>query len=69
MEAGTLAGGHHAAGAPAAGVKPSRGLAKWLFTTDHKLIGVMYMWLAFFFFAIAGIFALLIRTQLFAPGL
>ena len=69
MEAGSLAGGLHGAGAPAAGVKPGGGLLKWLFTTDHKLIGVMYMWLGFIFFAIGGIFALLLRTQLFAPGL
>ncbi|HSQ60069.1 MAG TPA: cytochrome c oxidase subunit I, partial [Acidobacteriota bacterium] len=49
--------------------KPRAGLMKWLLTTDHKLIGVMYIWLGFIFFAVAGILALLIRTQLFAPGL
>jgi cytochrome c oxidase subunit 1 len=70
MEAGTMAGaaGAHGANAPAAHAKPS-GLAKWLFTTDHKLIGVMYLWLGFIFFAVGGLFALLLRTQLIAPGL
>src|SRR5512144_2230222 len=69
MEAGTivarpLAG--HGAHAPA---KPRTGIMKWLLTTDHKLIAVMYIWLAFFFFAVAGIFALVMRAQLSAPGL
>jgi cytochrome c oxidase subunit 1 len=49
--------------------KPRTGILKWLFTTDHKLIGVMYIWLAFFFFAVAGAFAMAMRAQLSAPGL
>ena len=69
MEAGTLSGGLHGAHEAGAAAKPRAGLLKWLLTTDHKLIGVMYIWLGFIFFAVAGIFALLIRTQLFAPGL
>jgi cytochrome c oxidase subunit 1 len=69
MEAGTLAGGLHDAHAGGSHVKPRTGLLNWLLTTDHKLIGVMYIWLGFIFFSIGGIFALLLRTQLFAPGL
>ena len=69
MEAGSMAGGLHGAHAPAAGMKPLTGIQKWLFTTDHKLIGVMYMWLAFTFFSVGGIFAILLRTQLIAPGM
>jgi len=67
MEAGTMAAGH--GGHAASGAEPRSGILSWLFTTDHKKIGVMYMWLAFTFFCIGGIFALLLRTQLFAPGL
>jgi len=68
MEAGTLAGGHPLAHGHMA-AKPRTGILKWLLTTDHKLIGVMYLWFSFTFFAIGGIFALLMRAQLAAPGL
>ena len=40
----------------------------WLFTTDHKRIGIMYMVTAFFFFVLGGIAALTLRTELAAPG-
>ncbi|WP_217914514.1 cytochrome c oxidase subunit I [Miltoncostaea marina] len=36
--------------------------------TDHKVIGIQYMVAVFFFFAVAGIFALLIRAELADPG-
>jgi cytochrome c oxidase subunit 1 len=42
-------------------------ITSWLTTVDHKRIGIMYIWTALVFFAIAGIFALLIRTQLATP--
>lgn len=38
-------------------------------TTDHKVIGAMYMVTAFGFFLMAGLMALLMRTELAAPGL
>src|SRR5438046_8079458 len=41
----------------------------WLTTTDHKLIGIMYMVTAMISFVIGGIFALIIRLQLSAPNL
>ena len=41
----------------------------WLTTTDHKKIGVLYMVSAFVFFLVAGLFALLLRAELAAPGL
>lgn len=44
------------------------GLWSWLTTVDHKRIGVMYMISVFTFFAIGGLFALLVRLELFAPG-
>ncbi|GAA4528031.1 cytochrome c oxidase subunit I [Brachybacterium paraconglomeratum] len=40
-----------------------------LTTTDHKLIGKMYMGMAFAFFGFAGLLALGIRTELWEPGL
>jgi cytochrome c oxidase subunit 1 len=39
----------------------------WLTTVDHKKIGLLYIWTALVFFAIGGILALLIRTQLATP--
>jgi cytochrome c oxidase subunit 1 len=49
--------------------EPERGrLLDWLTTTDHKKIGLLYLINSFAFFAIAGIFALLMRTELARPG-
>ncbi len=42
---------------------------KLLTTTDHKLIGMMYMGMAFAFFAFGGLLALGIRAELWEPGL
>ncbi len=39
-------------------------LKKWLFTTDHKRIGLMYIGIGILFFFIGGIYATLIRTDL-----
>ncbi|MGV0624136.1 cytochrome ubiquinol oxidase subunit I, partial [Mycobacterium kansasii] len=38
-------------------------------TTDHKLIGIMYIVACFAFFFVGGLMALFIRTELAAPGL
>ena len=43
------------------------GWRSWLFTIDHKKIGIMYGVTAFFFFLVGGIEALLIRLQLAQP--
>ena len=40
----------------------------WLKTTDHKKIGIMYMFTTLTFFIIAGAFALLVRLELLTPG-
>ena len=45
-----------------------RGLASWLLTLDHKRIGVMYLICIMTAFLLGGIFALLLRTELFFPG-
>jgi cytochrome c oxidase subunit I len=41
---------------------------RWLSTTDHKRIGILYMAASLVFFVIGGIEALLIRLQLAVPG-
>ncbi len=43
------------------------GWRSWLFTVDHKKLGIMYGVTAIIFFIIGGIEALLIRAQLAAP--
>ncbi|MGH9176988.1 MAG: cytochrome c oxidase subunit I [Acidimicrobiales bacterium] len=45
------------------------GLLNWLTTTDHKLIGLSYLWTSFGFFLLAGLLAMLMRTELAEPGL
>ncbi|MFW0792075.1 cytochrome c oxidase subunit I [Gordonia sp. CPCC 205333] len=44
-------------------------LYRLITTTDHKLIGVMYIVSAFVFFVIGGLLALLMRAELAHPGL
>ncbi|MBI2766495.1 MAG: cytochrome c oxidase subunit I [Chloroflexi bacterium] len=36
----------------------------WLTTVDHKKLGILYLYFTMFFFAVGGILALLVRTQL-----
>jgi len=36
----------------------------WLMTVDHKKLGILYLYTTMFFFAVGGILALLVRTQL-----
>jgi cytochrome c oxidase subunit 1 len=43
-------------------------LLAWLTTTDHKRIGILYMGASAFFLLVAGLLAMLIRTQLARPG-
>ncbi|MEO8261881.1 MAG: cytochrome c oxidase subunit I [Pseudolysinimonas sp.] len=42
---------------------------KWVTTTDHKTIGYLYLISSFIFFLVGGVMALIIRAQLFEPGL
>ncbi|MCL2330628.1 MAG: cbb3-type cytochrome c oxidase subunit I, partial [Phycisphaerae bacterium] len=44
-----------------------RGIRSWLFTLDHKRIAIMYMVAIMISYFIGGIFALLLRTELFKP--
>jgi len=43
-------------------------LWSWIISTDHKKIGIMYLFVSFLFFIRAGIEALLIRMQLAFPN-
>ena len=45
-----------------------RGLRSWLFTLDHKRIGVMYLAGILLTFLLGGLIALVIRLELFTPG-
>ncbi len=43
------------------------GWTNWLTTTDHKKIGILYLFTTFGFFVLGGVEALLMRLQLSAP--
>ncbi|MFI0785918.1 cytochrome c oxidase subunit I [Streptomyces lydicus] len=49
--------------------RPGRVALGWLTTTDHKVIGNLYMVTAFGFFLLAGTLAMLMRAELIRPGL
>jgi cytochrome c oxidase subunit I len=42
-------------------------LTEWLSTTDHKVIGHLYLITSFGFFLIGGLMAMIMRAQLFEP--
>ncbi|MBF4591483.1 cytochrome c oxidase subunit I [Curtobacterium sp. VKM Ac-1395] len=44
-------------------------IVRWITSTDHKTIGYMYLITSFLYFLLAGVMALVIRAQLFEPGL
>jgi cytochrome c oxidase subunit 1 len=46
---------------------PTSFIRKYIFSIDHKIIGIQYMITAGLFFIIAGLMAELIRTQLLSP--
>jgi cytochrome c oxidase subunit I len=45
-----------------------KGFLSWALTLDHKRIGVMYLVSVLCAFALGGLFALLVRTELWSPG-
>ncbi|MCG7577654.1 MULTISPECIES: cytochrome c oxidase subunit I [unclassified Halomonas] len=48
---------------------PPKGLLRWLLTTNHKEIGSLYLIFSLTMFFVGGIFALVVRAELFQPGL
>lgn len=45
-----------------------QGLKGWIFSTDHKRIGLLYLYTMLVFFSLGAIFGLLMKTELIAPG-
>ena len=48
---------------------PAKGIMRWVLTTNHKDIGTMYLWFAFTMLFIGGTMALIVRSELFQPGM
>ncbi len=48
---------------------PEKGLMRWVKTTNHKDIGTLYLWFAFTMLLVGGAMAMVIRAELFQPGL
>jgi cytochrome c oxidase subunit I len=49
--------------------KASSGIKNWLYTLDHKRIGLMYLFAILGALLLGGVFALLVRIELFEPGM
>jgi len=48
---------------------PEKGILRWIITTNHKDIGTLYLVFALVMFFVGGSMALVIRSELFEPGL
>jgi cytochrome c oxidase subunit 1 len=48
---------------------PDKGIMRWVYTTNHKDIGTMYLLLALVALLVGGSMAFIIRAELFQPGL
>ncbi|MBK8946789.1 MAG: cytochrome c oxidase subunit I [Ignavibacteriae bacterium] len=48
--------------------KKANGILSWLLSTDHKRIGIMYLFSIAIFFFVGVIFGVLMRLELIAPG-
>jgi cytochrome c oxidase subunit I len=58
---------------PRVGIRRGRALGRTIYqiltTTDHKLIGYLYLITSMIFFLLAGLMAMLMRAELWSPGL
>jgi cytochrome c oxidase subunit 1 len=63
----------HAGSAPAHGLdhthETAHGWRRWVYATNHKDIGTMYLVFSLLMWLVGGAFAMLIRLELFAPGI
>lgn len=48
---------------------PEKGFLRWIITTNHKDIGTLYLVFALIMFFVGGSMALIIRAELFEPGM
>src|SRR6478752_2381490 len=48
---------------------PAHGWRRWVYATNHKDIGTMYLVFACVMFFVGGFMAMIIRAELFQPGL
>src|SRR5690606_9255007 len=48
---------------------PQKGWRRWVFATNHKDIGTMYLLFSLTMFFVGGVMALIVRAELFQPGL
>ncbi|MEX2125927.1 MAG: cytochrome c oxidase subunit I [Woeseia sp.] len=48
---------------------PDKGIRRWLFATNHKDIGTMYLVFSLTMFFVGGTMAMVIRSELLTPGL
>ncbi|MBI2125714.1 MAG: cbb3-type cytochrome c oxidase subunit I [Thaumarchaeota archaeon] len=49
-------------------IPPTSSISRWLFTTNHKDVGILYLVTSLYFLFLSGTLALLLRTQLAVPN-
>lgn len=45
------------------------GWRRWVYSTNHKDIGTLYLWFSLIMLMSGGLLAMMIRAELFHPGL